>query len=85
MHAMLIEIVDPHRLKGTCAYMQCDHRARDSGRRELPEQRRIEVQARGRRSDGAVDVRQDRLIALAIDRRWLVFNVWRQRHFASAG
>ncbi len=74
------DIVDPHRLKRACAYVQRDLSGLDAFLGELAEQCVVEVQACSRCSHRAWHARVDRLIARAIGIVGCVRDVGRQGH-----
>ena len=62
--------------------MQRQERALDAARRERASSGRVEVQARGRRRDGARRAREHGLVALAVRCIGRARDVRRQRHLA---
>ncbi len=84
MHSVIVNIVNPHRLKGARSHMQ-----RDKGKihplcAKLVEQRLIKVQPRRGRGYCTGLFSVHRLIALPVSRVIGAINVGRQRHMAVA-
>ncbi len=84
MHAVLLDIVHPHRLKSARSDMQRDEGMPDTASGERREQLGIEVQSRGRRRHRAGVARVYSLIALAIGGFRRPVHIGRQRHVAVA-
>lgn len=66
MHAVLLDVLDSHRRERAFTDVQGHERAFDACRLQAFEQRRREVQPRGRGRDGAGDPREHGLVAFAI-------------------
>ena len=80
VHVMLLDFGRAHRLEGPGPHVQRQERGFHAGRAQRLDQRRIEMQAGGRRRHRAVAGRVDRLVALAIERGVRPVDVGRQRH-----
>jgi hypothetical protein len=80
LHAMVVDVIDAHRLKRAIPDVQCDRRTFHTGACERGEQLRCEVQARRRSGDRPAPLRINRLITVAVLGAIGTLDVRRQRH-----
>ena len=87
MHDMILGVLGAHGQEGAGPHMQRHPMAGDAARYERGEKRGREMEARGRRGDGALIPRIDGLIigAVAVIGGAARGDVRRQRHVAQAG
>jgi hypothetical protein len=79
---MVLDVLDPHRLKRAVAHVQRQRRPAHAGCLEGSNQRGVEVQACRGRGDRPPRTGEDGLIPLSIGRRIRTMNVGRQRDVA---
>ena len=82
VHQVLLERLGAQRLEGARAHMQRDARRARCPRGQRRQQRRIEMQAGGRRGDRARYARPEALVALAVAIAGRPLDIGRQRHLA---
>ena len=82
MHAVLLDVVDAHGLKRARADVQRDVSELDARLAAGLQDRRVEMQAGGRRGNRAGLAREHGLVALAILEFGRAGDVRRQRHLA---
>jgi hypothetical protein len=82
VHVVLGQVLDAHRLEGAGAHVQGDVGDVHALRGQFVEQRLVEVQAGGRRGDGARLLRIDGLVTLLVELVGVVLDVRRQRQAA---